>query len=449
MDTKKIYEHFIKYFKLLHVMLLLLCSYISFKTVNLILLIKKLTTIDYNKYINPISNYIKPEVFITILIILIVSTSVIILLKQHNKKTKLYNLMLIEYVPLAALFKATETFFNNYSVNPTSQVLLVILIGLLVLSIPQCLILLLNILRVFGVGLNKFSNVKIEKVKKEKIKESLEDKIARKNREKRYRGYFFKENKIKIRNTIFRIILVIVIIIYLNFFVINKTYNEKEKFTTNDYDITINEVYYTDKDYQGNTISNEFAFVILDVTIKNNTDTRKVALDYFHLVNKDNDYITTYNLYKTEFQDLGQTYESKILTKKQEFNQIIVFKVDKKLEIKDFKLYYQEFIYKEPHLRKINITIEDIREDKRNNNISNDQEIEDEQNDTSQPEPPKEENNNLEEPEVPKEENESNENEKIEDNKENSMPELPNNEDTQKEELCGENGCDEVSENTP
>ena len=427
MDTKKIYDIFIKYYKQIHLIILLLCSYICYKTINLILFIKELTTKDYNKYITPISNYIKPEVFITILFILIISVLLITLLKQNNKKTKLYNLVIFEYIALAPIIKMIQIFFNNYFITKTSNVLTIILITLLTLLIPQCLILLITILRTFGVGIKNFTDTKQEKTKKVQEQESIEDMVARKNREKRYKEYFYKENKLKIRNIIIKTILILIIVISLYVFVINKSYKEKELITINDYDITINEAYYTDKDYEGNTISNKYAFIILDVTIKNKFDTRKVDLDYFHIVNKNNDYITTYNLYKKQFQDLGQTYDNKILTKNQKFDQIIVFKVDKSLKLKDFKLYYQEFIHKEPFKRKIDITIEDISTKQRE--FNEDQTIEN--------------NNNF------NNESEQTKEPAVEIPEENTKPVNPEEPGEKPIEECNGTTCDEPIENNP
>ena len=79
------------------------------------------------------------------------------------------------------------------------------------------------------------------------------------------------------------------------------------------------------------------------ITIKNNQQMREIDLNKFHIMNGVSDYVTTDKTYGTEFQDYGKTYEGKELKSGEQFNLIMVFRVDKEQSPKRFVLYYQEF----------------------------------------------------------------------------------------------------------
>ena len=121
--------------------------------------------------------------------------------------------------------------------------------------------------------------------------------------------YFYQEHKY-ICNSIFGLaILIIIVMIYMNVFVTHKSYKLGQFYNVNGYSFRVNNAYYTDKDYTGNIISKKSSFLIIDLTIKNNSAPRVVNLDYFHIKNKTKDYVTTNKVFAKEFQDLGSTYD--------------------------------------------------------------------------------------------------------------------------------------------
>jgi hypothetical protein len=149
-------------------------------------------------------------------------------------------------------------------------------------------------------------------------------------------------------------------------FVTNKSYKIGDTFYADGYEITLKKSYYTDKDYNGDVISKDSAFVVIDLSIKNQSQPREVDLDKFHIMNGVKDYAHTSKTFGTEFKDFGKTYEKKELKKDEKLDLILVFKVDKKLSKGRFVLYYQELNGGATHLRKIKLKLKDVSEIKEN-----------------------------------------------------------------------------------
>jgi hypothetical protein len=226
------------------------------------------------------------------------------------------------------------------------------------------------IMRIFGIDIQKFNFnsdqefLELSEADREEIEISLNvDKNTFKRTFKRLLrnlGYFYEEHKFICRSIIVVIFGVILYHSYIFIFVTNKTYKMGQEYSIDGYTFVINKAYITNKDYTGTVISNKSNFVVVDVSITNNSAARVVNLNYFHLKNSSNDYVTTQTTYATEFQDLGSTYTSTYEIKRNEtLNCIIVYKVDKKLSKNKFVLFYQETtgIHK---LRKIKLDIYDV-----------------------------------------------------------------------------------------
>ena len=73
-----------------------------------------------------------------------------------------------------------------------------------------------------------------------------------------------------------------------------------------------------------------------------------------------NNYTPTEKTYETEFKDLGKAYDSVTLKSGEESRMLLIYKVDKKLSVNRFVLYYQELEYNSRNLRKIKLKINDL-----------------------------------------------------------------------------------------
>lgn len=381
MIIRKPYAFLIKHFRKIHILLLALCAYIYYKNLQLSSFIGEFMELGtYDIYNEPISKYVSSLAIISMLIVIIGSAILVILLRHKHKPWKLYLLPAVEYIFMLIVFLAAKSFFDGYTGNLDSASIRAIRDFLFISTLLQYPTLIIFLIRVLGVDLNKF-NFKMDEEYLELSSEDQEeleinidfDKESIKRGTKRLIrniGYIYQEHKLLV-NSIVTIILVIFLYnTYKFIFVINKSYKEGESLNANGYTITLNNSYYTDKDFKGDIVSKESAFVILDLTIKNNNEQREIDLNKFHIMNGVNNYVTTAKTYETEFQDFGKTYEKKELKRDESFNIIMIFKVDNELSPNRFVLYYQEFNNNEPHLRKIKLKLNNMTEIKENKTLN-------------------------------------------------------------------------------
>lgn len=372
MIIRKPYAFLIRHFRKIHILLLILCGYIYYKNMELTSFIAEFMDLQtYDAYAEPITKYVSGLALLIMVIIILGSLLLLILLRHKKKPWKLYLLPIAEYILIFATFIAAKGFFDDYTGNLETAAIRAIRDFMTIATIIQYPTMILFLIRIFGVDLNKFNfqmdqeYLEMSQEDREELEINVEfDKDSLKRGFKRLSrnlNYFYQEHKLLVNSIITVVVLAFLINTYIFFFVTHKTYKEGQSLNSNGYTITLNNSYYTDKDYTGNVISELNSFVILDLTIKNNASMREIDLNKFHIMNGVSDYVTTDKTYGTEFQDYGETYEKKELRSGEEFNLIMIFRVDKALSPNRFVLYYQEFNNKgEPNLRKIKLKLNNV-----------------------------------------------------------------------------------------
>ena len=365
MIIRKPYAFLIKNFKKIHIFLLILSLFVAYKLFDVSSFVNEFMSFGiYDPFNDPITKRISFLLTIAIVLLIVGSFAILLLLRHKKKPWKIYLVPMLEYFLLFLVLNMIKSFFAG-DLRLARDLLLIF-------NIVQLPAIFIFVVRVFGLDIQKFNFnsdqefLELSEADREEVEISINvDKDSFKRTFKKfYRNlnYFYIEHK-----RLCRVILVIVIgfsvfNLYKVIFVNNKSYKEGEFYDANGYNIKVNKSYFTNKDYNGNVISNKSNFVIVNVTIKNNSEPRKLNIENFHLKNGVNDYTTTRKMYAKEFEDLGVTYDSsKELKRDETFDMIIVYKVDKDLDKDRFVLFYQE--YGDNHkLRKIMLNIEDVRE---------------------------------------------------------------------------------------
>lgn len=386
MIVRKPYAFLIKHFRKIHIALLILCGFIYYKNIQLNSFVKEFIDLGtYDIFTEPINNFVSPLAVLAMLVLILGSTALVLLLRHKKKPWKLYILPILSYVFLLILFISTKNFFDGYTGQLNTAGIRAIRDLLLIATLLQYPSMLVFLIRILGIDLNKF-NFKVDEEYLELSSEDREeleinidfDKNSIKRGAKRLLrniGYLYQEYKL-ISNII--IVVIIINLLYSSYtfiFVTNKTYKQGQSLETNGYTIRINDSYYSDKDYTGNKISNKSAFVVLNLTIKNNAQKREIDLNKFHIMNGIRNYTTTAKTYETEFQDYGKAYSKKTLKRDETVNLIMIFKVDKKLSKRRFVLYYQELNNNDPHLRKIKLKLNDVSKINKNKPIKLNEEL--------------------------------------------------------------------------
>ena len=354
MIIRKPYAFLIKNFKKIHIALLILGLFVGYKLFDVTSFVNEFMKYGtYDLYANPISNYISFSLMISLLLISGLSAALIFLLMHKNKPWKAYLIPFIEYLILFFVLLIINGFFDNYTKYVETTDLRFSRDLLVIFMLGQIPALYVFIMRAFGLDVKKFNFnsdaefLELSEEDREEIEISFDiDKNTIKRGWKRLLrnlNYFYLEHKL-----ICSLVVVILVGVlgyngYQHFFVTNKSYKEGQFYNVNGMSIVVNNTYYSQYDYKGDVISKKNNFVIVELTVKNNGAPKKLNMNYFHLKNSTEDYTTTKNVYATEFQDLGVTYKDvKELKRDESIKFIIIYKVDKKLNPKNFVLYYQE-----------------------------------------------------------------------------------------------------------
>ena len=369
MIIRKPYAFLIKNFKKIHVFLLILSLYVLYQLVNVNGFVDEFMRLGtYDLFKDPITNHITWLLTVSVILLIIGSLAILFLLNHKKKPWKIYLIPVIEYFFLLLVLSMIKSFFKSYTTDVETTDLRLAKDLLTIFLVIQLPVIGIYVMRVFGLDIKKFNFnsdqefLELSEEDREEVEIGVsidKDSFVRGYKKLlRYFNYFYQEHKF-ICNSLFGIGLVIIIaLIYTSVFVTHKSYKLGQFYNVNGYSFRVNNAYYTDKDYTGNIISKKSNFIVLDLTIKNNSSARTVNLDYFHVKNKTKDYITTTKIYAKEFQDLGVAYETvKKLKKDETLDCIVIYKVDKSLDKNKFVLYYQE---SSGYLRKIKLKVTDL-----------------------------------------------------------------------------------------
>ena len=369
MIIRKPYAFLIKNFKKIHIFLLVLSLYVAYKLLDVNSFVNEFMKYGtYDLFRDPISNHITLLLTISLLLLIIGSLALVFLLRYKKKPWKVYLFPAVEYFALLLVLGMIKGFFRGYTTEVAITDLRMSKDLLLISILAQVPAIAIYMMRVFGWDIKKFNfNSDQEFLElSEKDREEIEiginiDKNSFKRgykRALRNLNYFYLEHKNIYRTVIGVLSKVILFSLYRTIFIVHKSYKVGDNYYVNGYTFKVNNAYYTDKDFNGNVISDKSNFIVIDLTIKNNDAPRTVYLENFHIKNGTKDYVTTNKTYSKEFRDLGNTYETtRELKRDEELDCIIVYKVDKNLNKNRFVLYYQEG---SGYLRKIKLNTKDL-----------------------------------------------------------------------------------------
>jgi len=370
MIIRRPYIFFIKNFKKIHILLLILSIIVFLKQSNISAFIKEflnLKTYDATNF--PITKYIPTYLILIVLVLFIVCLILTIILKKKNKPWKLYLIPTITYSVLLLMYLILRSYFQAYAgADNTAEVNFYrdILFFTTIFQYPTLLIFLIRIL---GLDLRKFNfktdeeYLELDEDDQEEVEISFnfdKETIRRVfNRTVRNLKYVYQEHK-----KIFTILIIIISIIilrksYLFIVVSNKSYEQNEEYNANGYTFVIKDVIYTNKKYNGDIISKKNSFVIVKLNVKNNYNYRKLDTSSFRLLNGINSYNETNQTYGAEFEDFGEVYDDKAIESGKSRNIILIYRVDNKLKTNRFVLVYQE-LGGENTLRKIKLKMKDL-----------------------------------------------------------------------------------------
>lgn len=370
MVFRKPYAFFIKNFKKIHLVLILLCAFVYSKTLQLRSFNNEFMTYrTYDSYFEPISKYLSPLLYLALIVVIISFGILLIVLKRKAKPWKLYLIPVISYGGLLLTFLYTSGFYNNYDGGFAITTVRALNNFTSIFLFPQYAVFVLLIVRVLGLDIKNFNFekdeefIELNQTDREEFEISVSfDKHAFKRNAKRFHRnllYIYEEHKM-ICNIIFSAIAIFSLIRITTFGISRRTVKEKKTVIINNYALTINKSFYTNRDKAGKVIEKDSAFVILNVTVQNRGASRVFDGNDFHIVNGNHNYTFQGNTYSDDFSDIGKEYPTGKIKTGQTRQFALIFKVDKDLNYKHFILYYQQYKRRSSYLRKIKLKLNNV-----------------------------------------------------------------------------------------
>ncbi len=353
MVLRKPYALLIRYFRRIHLLLIVLTAFIFYKTTALRSFVNEfIITESYNKEIESITKYISGFTFFVFFLVFVIIIALIILLHHKQKPWRLYLVPLIEYALLVPILLLIKSYFNAYDEFSELTAIMAWRDLLFIVYFPQFAVFIILGIRFFGIDLNKFGFKEDEEYFdiKEEDREEFEvniefdkDKVRRSaNKFLRHLRYFYFEHQF-ICNTLGTILFVLLIgYSYYYFGIVHKTYKEGANFDANAFDIKVNASYLTERKSNGDLVeeNSKYAFVIVNLTVKNLGSARTMNIDRFRLMNRSKEAKMALN-YQNYFKEYGRVYDNREMASNEERTFTLIFQIDKKMNAKRFVLYYQ------------------------------------------------------------------------------------------------------------
>ena len=326
---------------------------------------------NYNKEIESITKYISGFTYVVLFLILAIVIVLIVLLHHKKKPWRLYLVPLVEYFFLFVVLILIKSYFNSYDEFSELTSIMAWRDLLFIVYFPQFVIFIILGIRFFGIDLNKFGFKEDEEYFdiKEEDREEFEvniefdkDKVKRNlNKLLRYLKYFYFEHQF-ICNCLGTILFAFLVgYSYYYFGIVHKTYKEGVNFDANAFDIAVNNSYLTERKSNGDLVesNSKYAYVIVNLTVKNLGSVRAMNVDRFRLMNRNKESKMALN-YQNYFKEYGQVYDNREMANNEEKTFTLIFQVDKKFNAKRFVLYYQSAT-DDLLIKKTKLNVEDLR----------------------------------------------------------------------------------------
>ncbi len=339
MILRKPYAFLIKYFRIIHLLLLVPMIYLLNKTNPILSFFRDYVSHNYStNMVNIAEQYINFFMYIAVLIIIGVIVAIYYLMRQKRKSTKLYFFALLYYIFLFFLITVTYNILSNMEFDLiTAQVARAYRDVSVVFVLPQYFFILYTLIRGIGFDIKKFDfandlkDLEITDIDNEEFEFNIniEGYKAKRTFRRfiREMKYYILENKF-----IFTCLLVVFFIcigtlIYLNYGVYNKTYYESDKMTHNYLNIQVIDSIVTNRGLNGAILVDGKYYLALQLLIENKTD-KDYELDYtnFRLVLNGKDIYPTLDRGEY-FIDYGIAYKEEKIKSKTKNYYVLVYEI--------------------------------------------------------------------------------------------------------------------------
>lgn len=347
MILKKPYAFIMKHFRIIHFLLLIPMIYLIIRSREIAVFFREYVANGYmisasNVLSNLASDYINVWMYLSVIVILLITIFLSAVLQRKGKPAKYYNICIIYYI---FIFIALTVGFNIFSMIETDtldDVLARIIRDLVfIIEYSQYIFVVFTIIRGIGFNLKRFnfkdelSDVEIGEEDAEEFEFSVgldTDKLKRSGRRfLRELKYYYKENKF-----IVTVILVIVALaagtaIYQNRAVAEKTYKENENLSFGYLTINVKDTYISNLSLSGDVLKEDKTYVVALLELTNRYREEK-EFNYANVnlvINKM--YVKPNLTLGSYFSDFGNPYSGGLIGGDSTNNIILVYEIDKDL----------------------------------------------------------------------------------------------------------------------
>ena len=259
MILRKPYAFLIKHFKLIHIILTVLLSYLAVRTYQLHDFVKYYLNEGWVERLNfKATTYVNLFIYLAIIAVIIISAIILLLMRKKEKPTKFYVITIVFYFIIFILFVFSYSTLVEMETKNIETRLISILADVNIASFyAQLVVILFAAVRGLGFNFKKFNfgqdleELNIDVNDREEVEVSFdvdtENLMAIIRRKKREFKYFYKENKFFINVFIVLIIFISGLSLFLNINVYNKIYKENENFRAGNFNTLITDVYLINK----------------------------------------------------------------------------------------------------------------------------------------------------------------------------------------------------------
>ncbi len=345
------YAFLIKYFRLIHLFITAIFSYILIKNNEIYKYLREVIKDSVNRY--NAASYIDYKIYIWIVLAILLCFAIFYLLKYKDKPRKIYIFTIVGYVIVAIYTSILYTYINGFSSAVIDQKTIRLYTDIqLIILLFQYLIVAIMLIRALGFDIKKFNFSKDIKELDITIEDSEEIEVDTNidttnimriiRRTMRELAYFYKEFKV------FILIILAVLSIFLGYRFYNyfnnkmKVYKENEVVGISNI-LSVKNSYYATK--------NNKKYVIISFDIKRNGRKELLNVNNLELHVNNKKYLPNKNICNA-FKKYGNCYKKQYITNETK-NYIAVYEIDGNVNDRNY-LMYNEF-YDSGYRIKLNI----------------------------------------------------------------------------------------------
>ena len=346
MILKKPYAFLIKYFKLIHIVILGLLSYINSYYKNIYAFYKDYSSSNYYD-LNIAKEYLPTLSFIVVVVLISLFIILFYLMKKKDKPNTLYILSITYYaLVLISMLVAYENINTLYDVTLTQRTSRLYNNIYFILNLPSYYFIFTYLVRGIGFDIKKFNfskdleelDIKAEDNEEFEFVIGTKDYLIKRKIHRFFREvkYYYKENEFLINIIGGTFIGVVSIVLLINISSTIHKYHLGNKVNAEKFKIILNNAYVTNKDYTGKVINQNKKYLILDITI-NNLGTNELKPSEMYIKYGNNKQSIMKLSMQSSFSDLGKIYNGDLIKKEPE-NLIFIYELPQSASTNNLKL---------------------------------------------------------------------------------------------------------------